>query len=330
MITYFRTILIVFCVSITSIYSQNKSENIIKIAHLQISAIDNSIEQNMQKAELYFRKADFLDADLAVLPELYSIGYTDFDKKIDGAKEEWLSQAIDDTSYFVNHFVELAKKLDMALAITFLEAEKNQYYNTMIVIDRFGKICLKHRKVHLWEKKTNDAACTSGSDFYVCELNTKNGSFKLGAMICADYYFPESARILMLKGAEIVIVTNAAPINSHTHALLKARAIENAFGISLTNYPYKEGCTYCCSGRSTAINPYWWGKSDQIFLVDHSEGIFTAEFNLNEIRKYRNNTYFGNAFRHPKLYQLLSDTTVNEPFKGRKTALDEDFSKHKR
>ncbi len=133
----------------------------------------------------------------------------------------------------------------------------------------------------------------------------------------------------MLKGAEIVIVTNAAPINSHTHALLKARAIENAFGISLTNYPYKEGCAYCCTGRSTAINPYWWG-TDQIFLVDHSEGIFIAEFNLNEIREYRDNTYFGNAFRHPKFYQLLLDTTVNEPFKGRKTALDEDFTVHKR
>jgi predicted amidohydrolase len=76
-------------------------------------------------------------------------------------------------------------------------------------------------------------------------------------MICADYYFPESARIRMLKGAEIVIVPNAAPINAHHHTMLKSRAIENSFGIALTNYPGQKERpgTYCHTGKSIAFNP---------------------------------------------------------------------------
>ena len=49
-----------------------------------------------------------------------------------------------------------------------------------------------------------DASCTPGEDFPVCELDTKKGSVKVGAMICHDREFPEIARILMLKGAELI------------------------------------------------------------------------------------------------------------------------------
>src|SRR5262245_58338923 len=50
---------------------------------------------------------------------------------------------------------------------------------------------------------------TPGDDFYVCTLDTEQGELKVGAMICYDREFPESARILMLKGAELILTPNA-------------------------------------------------------------------------------------------------------------------------
>jgi predicted amidohydrolase len=318
---------IILLAAISNMHAQNDSCKKIIIAHLQIFAFDNSIEQNKVKADKYCRIADSLGADIAVLPEMYSIG-CGYDKPV--IIEDWISQAISIDHSFVKHFVNLAKELEMAIAVTFLEKENMEYYNSVCVINRFGEISLKHRKVHLWEPAVVEAVCTSGKEFNVCNLNTKNGIFKLGAMICADYYFPESARILMLNGAEIVIVPNAAPISEHTHAMLKSRAIENSFGIALVNYPGEKECPgYCHTGRSTAFNPWYWGEY-HIFEADEKEGVYISEFDLFEIRKYRNESYFGNAYRHPTLYKPLIDTLVNEPFKGRKTGLGVDFAKKKR
>jgi len=318
---------IILIANISNMHGQNDTCNKIIIAHLQIFAFDNSIEQNKVKADKYCRIADSLGADLAVLPEMYSIGCGYEEPPI---IEDWLSQAISIDHPFIKHFVALAKELEIAIAVTFLEKENKDYYNSVCVIDRFGEICLKYRKVHLWEPSVVEAVCTSGKEFKVCNLNTKNGIFKLGAMICADYYFPESARILMLNGAEIVIVPNAAPLSEHLHAMLKSRAIENSFGIALVNYPGQKECpAYCHTGRSIAFNPWYWGEY-QIFEADEKEGVFISEFDLLEIRKYRNESYFGNAYRHPSLYKPMLDTTVNEPFKERKTGLGVDFTREKR
>jgi predicted amidohydrolase len=307
-----------------------------KIAHLQISAKINDIEFNRLKGEKYCRKADSLGADLALFPENYSNGMGSFNLDDPQEPEISLKQAITKEDKFIQHFISLAAELDMAIAITFFEKEDQNYYFSICVIDRFGKIRLTHRKVHLWEWGGGNPYTTPGHTFDVCELDTKNGNLKLGAMICADWYFPESARILMLNGAEIVIVPNAAPIFRDLLVMLKARAFENCMGIALTNYPHTEGTEY--TGMSTAYNPNpWvnadtpWGKGDYSILeAGEEEGIFISEFDLEKIRQYRKETYFGNAFRHPGVYHILIDTTVNEPFRGRKTGLGDDFTREKR
>jgi hypothetical protein len=65
-------------------------------------------------------------------------------------------------------------------------------------------------------------------------------------------------------------------------------------------------------------------------MTDEKEGMFISEFDLTEIRNYRNRTFYGNTCRHPSLYKPLIDTTINEPFKGRKTGLGADFASEKR
>ena len=70
-------------------------------------------------------------------------------------------------------------------------------------------------------------------------------------MICYDREFPESARILMLKGAEIILVPNACPMEMNRLSQLRARAYENMAGIATVNYPYGQ---LDCNGHSSAFD----------------------------------------------------------------------------
>ena len=72
--------------------------------------------------------------------------------------------------------------------------------NTLVLFDRFGERKLVYAKVHTCDFDV-ERELTPGEDFYVCALDTACGEVKVGAMICYDREFPESARVLMLKGA---------------------------------------------------------------------------------------------------------------------------------
>ncbi|MFT8344266.1 carbon-nitrogen hydrolase family protein [Clostridium beijerinckii] len=73
----------------------------------------------------------------------------------------------------------------------------------------------------------------------------------MGAMICYDREFPESARILMLKGAEIILVPNACPMEINRISKLRSRAYENMVGIATVNYPKGKPD---CNGHSSAFD----------------------------------------------------------------------------
>ena len=143
-----------------------------------------------------------------------------------------------------------------------------------------------------------------GTEFKVCDFD----GVKIGVMICYDREYPESARVLMLKGAEIILVPNDCGIMKPRLQALSTRAYENMVGIAMANPPGEH------AGCSCAYSPIMWdsdGKSvdNTIMLADHmSEGIFIAEFDLDEIRKYRNTEMMGNTFRKVKAYKdLLSE-----------------------
>jgi len=70
-------------------------------------------------------------------------------------------------------------------------------------------------------------------------------------MICYDREQPESARILMLKGAEIILTPNACPMEINRLTQLRSRAYENTVGIATVNYPHGQPD---CNGRSSAFD----------------------------------------------------------------------------
>ena len=156
-----------------------------------------------------------------------------------------------------------------------------------------------------------------GDGFYTAELDTACGPVRIGAMICYDREFPESARILMLKGAELILVPNACPMEINRIAQLRARAFENMVGIATCNYPAGHPD---CNGHSTAFDGIAYmdgvpGSRDTCILdAGEEEGIYLADFPLSLMREYRANEVHGNAYRRPEKYGLLLSTDKQPPF----------------
>lgn len=284
--------------------------NDIRIAFLQI-APTGSTDGNMEKGQIYCRKAKESGADIALFPEMWSSGY-----QIPENLGQLRSLAVPKDGEFVQCYRELARELDMAIGITFLEAFEPFPRNTITLFDRHGKEMYTYAKVHTCDFG-DECRLTAGEDFYVADLDTKKGMVRVGSMICYDREFPESARILMLKGAEILLVPNACPMEINRISQLRGRAYENMVGIATVNYPDAQPD---CNGHSTAFDgiayrPQDEGSRDTLFMeADESEGIFMADFPIDEIREYRSREVHGNAYRHPAKYKLLVAEEIREPF----------------
>ncbi len=283
----------------------------IKIALLQIAPA-GVLQRNLAKGLKACREAKEKGADIALFPEMWSNGYRIYDRP----KEEWMADAIDKNSEFVNAFGALSKELEMAIGITLIEKYDGGPRNTLVLFDKDGNRILEYAKVHTCDFDV-ERNLTPGEDFYVADLNLKSGNIKVGAMICYDREFPESARILMLKGAELILAPNACPMEINRLSQLRARAYENMTAVATCNYP--ETVPDCNGGSSffdgVAYLPELEGSRDTcIFLADGKEGIYIAELDIDQLRRYRQTEVHGNAYRRPSKYTLLTGQNRQEPF----------------
>ena len=285
--------------------------NLLKIALLQI-APTGSLEGNLEKGTAACRRAKELGADIALFPEMWSNGYNIYDRPV----EEWKAEAISAESDFIRAFGRLAEELDMAVGVTLLEAWEGGPRNTLVLFDRFGERKLTYAKVHTCDFDV-ERNLTPGEDFYVTTLDTARGEVQIGAMICYDREFPESARILMLRGAELILTPNACPMEINRLSQLRARAFENMLAVATCNYP--DSVPDCNGGSSVfdgvAYLPEMAGSRDTCLLqAGGEEGVYMAELDLDMLRSYRAREVHGNAYRHPKKYGILTETTINAPF----------------
>ncbi len=282
----------------------------LKVALLQLLP-KNDQQENLEKGIEYCRLAKNMGAEIALFPEMWNVGYD-----IPQDKDILDSMAISADSEFISAFGSLAKELDMAIAITFLERYSPSPRNSVILFDRFGNRALHYAKVHTCDFG-DERMLSRGDGFYVCDLDVSGESVKVGTMICYDREFPESARILMLMGAELILVPNACPMEINRLSQLRGRAYENMLGIATCNYP--EGKPDC-NGHSSAFDGIAYredvsGSCDTCIIeANGEEGIYIADFNLNDIRYYRNNEVHGNAYRRPEMYSKLVDEKICEPF----------------
>ncbi len=283
----------------------------LKIALLQIAPV-GSLQGNLEKGLAACREAKKQGAEIALFPEMWSNGYRIYDRPV----PDWQAEAIPADGAFVRAFGRLAKELELAVGITLLEKFSPAPRNTMILFDRFGREALRYAKVHTCDFDV-ERNLTPGEDFPVAALDTACGSVQVGAMICYDREFPESARILMLKGAELILVPNACPMEINRLSQLRARAYENMTAIATSNYP--KGVPDCNGGSSlfdgVAYLPHLAGSRDTCMLqAKEDEGIYIAELDLQQLRRYRETEVHGNAYRRPQKYGLLTNTTVQAPF----------------
>lgn len=283
----------------------------LKIALLQITHC-GTLEKNLEKGIEYCRKAKEMGADIALFPEMWSNGYDICERP----PEEWKDEAVLGDSEFVRAFGEAAGELQMAVGITLLEKREEGVCNTLILFDRFGKRQLTYAKVHTCDFGA-EKDLLPGEQFYTVDLDTRCGNVKVGAMICYDREFPESARILMLQGAELILVPNACPMEINRLSQLRARSFENMLAVATCNYP---DTVPDCNGRSTVFDgvaylPDMEGSRDTCILeAGGAEGIYMAELDLQQLREYRRSEVHGNAYRHPRLYGMLTEKKIREPF----------------
>ena len=282
----------------------------LKIALLQIASAD-SLEANLRKGTEYCRRAKALGADIALFPEMWSCGYT-----IPEDIERLKGMAISADGEFVSAFGKLAAELEMAIAVTFLEQHEPLPRNTVCLFDRFGKRCYSYAKVHTCDFG-DEARLDAGDEFFVAELDTAQGVIKTGSMICFDREFSESARILMLKGAELLLVPNACPMEINRLSQLRGRAYENMLAIATCNYPASQPD---CNGHSTVFDgvaylPGLPSSRDTCMLeAGEGEGVYIAELDVDTLRRYRETEVHGNAYRRPELYSKLVGEEVDSPF----------------
>ena len=175
----------------------------IKVAATQMSC-SWEIEENISKAKILIDKAAKKGANIILLQELFQTPYfcIQYDEEIFK-----LAQTFDNNK-ILDEMSKIAKDLNVVLPISFFEKDNNAYFNSIAVINADGNILGKYRKSHIpdgpgyLEKYYFNPGNTG---FKVWE--TKFG--KIGIGICWDQWFPEAARIMALKGAEILFYPTA-------------------------------------------------------------------------------------------------------------------------
>ena len=154
--------------------------------HPEFGEVETNIEQTM-------KVFDNISADLIILPELFATGYQFV------SREEALSLAEEIPSgKTCTALIEQAMLNNIFFVFGLAEKDGDRIYNSAAVIGPDGFIG-KYRKTHLFaeEKYWFDPG---DSGFNVFDI----GPARLGIMICFDWWFPESARVLALKGADII------------------------------------------------------------------------------------------------------------------------------
>lgn len=177
--------------------------NQVTVAATQM-ACSNDRKENIDKAENMVVTAYKKGAQIILLQELFETRYFCQEEK-----QEHFSLATSlEENPAVRHFANIAEKLKVVLPISFFERKNKAFYNTVAVIDADGNILGTYRKCHIPDGPGY------GEKFY---FNPGDTGFKawstkyanIGVGICWDQWYPEAARIMALKGADLLFYPTA-------------------------------------------------------------------------------------------------------------------------
>jgi predicted amidohydrolase len=246
--------------------------NTVRIAGIQMTA-SHDRERNIQRALEMAKIAAEKGTGIICYPELYLHPW--FPREEEKSHFSWAQNA---SSESVKQFQVFSENTKTVLIVPFFESADGEYYNSTAVIDA-GKLIGVYRKMHvpnlpLYREQFYFSPGTSG--FPVFE--TSRGT--IGVQICWDNLYPEGARILALKGAEIIVSPTAASINTHNlwERAIMANAFANNLFIFRVNRVGQEDLL-SFYGRSFCADP--WGEMVSE-LAGGKEAIVIADIDLAE------------------------------------------------
>lgn len=219
-----------------------------KIGYLQFEPKFGKPEENISRIEELISDKDF---DLLVLPELSNSGYLFTDRK----ELEELSEKVGNGK-FCNALKNICSQKDSYIVSGICERDENNFFNSSVLVCPDGKI-FTYRKIHLFdEEKLWFTPGDKQLEVYEIE-NKRSGSAKIGMMICFDWIFPETARTLALKGAQIICHPSNLVLSFCQRSMF-TRAVENrVFTITAnrTGKDVREKKELSFTGESVIVNP---------------------------------------------------------------------------
>jgi predicted amidohydrolase len=234
----------------------------VKIGFFQFSPVLGRKDQNVEKTISSIRGAR---AGLLVLPELFSTGY------LFGSEEELKRSAeiIPQGPTFLR-LAALASQEKVNLVFGMAEKAGDRLYNSSVLLTPKGDFWV-YRKLHLFDR---EKLWFSLGDRELSVVDI--GEAKVGMMICFDWIYPEVARILALKGTEIVCHPSNL-ILAYCQDAMITRCVENrvfAITANRTGTEEKGGVKLSFTGNSQIVNP----QGDILTKADETEeGVWTVE-----------------------------------------------------
>jgi predicted amidohydrolase len=157
--------------------------------------------------------------DVIVTPECFLDGYAASAK--DWTLEKFAQIAQDEaTSPYIGKVRAMAEKYRASILFGFTEKKDGKYYNTALLIDKNGKTTGRYYKTHL---QAHDLRFAPGVDLPV--FDTAWG--KTGVLICADRRWPETARVLRLRGSKLTLIPSYGMWHEDNEWWMRTRAYEN-------------------------------------------------------------------------------------------------------
>ncbi len=175
----------------------------VKVAAVQM-AMGADRAANRDKAESLVREAAANGARIVLLPELFEGLY--FCKDMD---EKYFDWALPREGHpMIARFAALAKELEVVLPLSYFERDGDRFFNSLVMIDADGTVLENYRKTHIpdgpgYEEKFYFEPGDTGFRVWKTRYAT------IGAGICWDQWFPETARVLALAGAELIFYPTA-------------------------------------------------------------------------------------------------------------------------
>jgi N-carbamoylputrescine amidase len=277
-------------------------------------AMDWNAEANIARAEALVRQAARAGAQVIVLPELFETPYFCIEQD---SRHLALARPLEENRA-VRHFAPVARELGVVLPISFFERAGPAYFNSIAIIDTDGRILGVYRKSHIpngpgYQEKSYFSPGDTGFRVW----DTRFG--RLGVGICWDQWFPETARVMALMGAELLLFPTAigtepppaVPVNSRDHwqrtqqghagANLTPLIAANRYGLE-RSLQDPQGL-YIRFYGSSFIADQMGAKVAE--AGEEGDAVLTHTFDLEAIKQVRDN-WFVFRDRRPDLYGALT------------------------